>query len=78
MSRGPATDDASRGWSPDRTRLRAGDRTGGAVSLRTQRPLTEQSCHAGESRERLTQTGKLPSMDAIDKLNRQIDLDKVF
>ena len=34
MSRGPAIHDASRGRSPDRTRLRAGDRNGGAVSLR--------------------------------------------
>ena len=34
MSRSPAINDTSRGWSPDRTRLRASDRNGGAVSLR--------------------------------------------
>jgi transposase len=36
MSRGPATDDASRGRSPDRTRLRVSDRNSGTVSLRKQ------------------------------------------
>jgi hypothetical protein len=34
MSRGSATDDAFRGGCPDGTCLRAGDRNGGAVSLR--------------------------------------------